>query len=361
MNTEKPIYEQILRGLKDGRLAEDFALRGAEDADGISFTDGALDGIVLYHTGRTELDAQGSRLMLRAVKYAAAGQFAEADEAFAELGRSFRAVSIIDAVQDYVMANSERFSAGSIFQTGMYLALHSADRESVKYGLCLLELIELKDEGAKEVIRRLGLSDEFTLFVVWNMLKWENGNSEIFTLIKKVRGWGRIHALTRLEPETPEISEWILLHGLDNDILPAYSALTVWEKADVPGRLRGALAPEAFSAIGRVLDALLDEGPVPGISGVEDPEEDILAYLSAAEEFPLEAEDYDTIFTLMSWAMDEDVSLPPVADACGALLSDPVCGEIVATAAAEGRFLPLARALGLLENEEWEESEEEEE
>ena len=55
---------------------------------------------------------------------------------------------------------------------------------------------------------------------------------EILELAKKVRGWGRIHCVDFIEPENDEIKEWLLLNGVDNDVVPAYSALRVFEKAE---------------------------------------------------------------------------------------------------------------------------------
>ena len=330
---KKSLYECILRGMKDGELEAGFSLPETETPNGVRFTDGAMDGITVYHMGRTELNADGTKQMIRAVKYAAAGNVQEADAAFARLGKSFRAISIIDDLQGYILKHADTLPAGNIYQTAMHLMLHSANRESVKFGMAMQELLS-PDDSAKEVIRRLGLSDEFTIFAVWNMLRWENANTEIFNLARKVHGWGRIHALEKLDPETDEIREWILLNGVDNDVMPAYSALTAWEKADVSGRLQGKLTRDEFKAVGRIISALLNEGPVPGISAVEDAEECILDYLAATCAFFLDGEDIDTIMELQNWAEENDI--PAVADQCAVLLSTNACRIITAEAEKTG-------------------------
>ena len=308
MNSQKSIYEYILEHLKDEQLERSFSLPELEeeDEDAPRFADGAMDGISLYHMGPARLDAAGTRMMLRALKYACAGMKQDADKAFAALGSSFRAISIADELQSYILDHTDRFPAAEIYETAGYLMLHSADRESVKFGLCLAGLFELGEDPLKEVIRRLGYSDEFTIFAVWNMLKWENANQEVFGLIQKVYGWGRIHALEMLEPETPEIREWILLNGVDNDVLAAYSARAAWEKAGVEQRLKGPLTLEEYQAAGRIFQALLDEGPVPGISETDHAADCIRLYLSRAEAFGPEAVDGELTGQLKQWLAERE-------------------------------------------------------
>ena len=210
-----------------------------------------------------------------------------------------------------------------------------------------MELLKLKQEFMKDAVRTLGLSDEFTIFSVWNMLTWENANEELFGLIRKVRGWGRIHILENLEPETPEIREWILFNGVDNDVKPVYSALTAWEKASVPARLQGALSQDEFDAVSRIIAALADEGPVPGISMLENAGEYIRKYLSIIDAFRLGLENYETLLRLQGWAADPEVNLPDIAEKCDEMLHSDSCRALVEEAVKAGRETDLAEALGI--------------
>ena len=321
MDRQKSIYDCILEGIKDGKLEEGFSLPELEAENGIRFADGAMDGITYYHMGRSHIDEAGTDLMIKALKHTAAGDYENADTAFAELSGQFRAISIIDDVQGYIIEHTDELPAENVFQTALYLITNSKDRESVKFGLSILELFKVNEESVKEVIRNIGLSDEFTIFAVWNMLKWDNANEEVFNLIRKVRGWGRVHALEKLEPETPEIGEWILLNGLDNDVMASYSALTVWEKADVEKRLQEQINQDEFRAIGNLFIALLDEGPVPGISEIENAETYILKYLSMTETFAMERDDYQNIEQLENWSSEEETNIPAVYAKCHEILS----------------------------------------
>ncbi|MBR0139550.1 MAG: hypothetical protein IJM17_04610 [Firmicutes bacterium] len=300
MSGQISLYKCILNGMKDGRLEEGFSLPPEEGSE-LRFADGARDGIVRYHMLPEKLDEAGAKLMAGAVRYAAKGNARKADKAFSELGKVRRAVGMIGELQRFIMDRRDRLNADNLYRTALELMIGSCGRETVKFALIMMALFVPDSERTKEVIRTLGLSDEFTLFSVLNMLGWEGGNAEIFALAQKVRGWGRIHALDLLKPETSDIREWILLNGVDNDVMPAYSALTAWEKADVAERLYGPLTKEEFAAIGRIMEALLDEGPVAGISEIEDAEEYVLKYLSLAGSYKLGPEELAVLDTLKNW------------------------------------------------------------
>lgn len=267
---EMPIYERIAGALVNGALPRDFSLPSEET--GIRFADGAMDGIAIYHMGRQAPDTAAMQQMIPA----------------------------------QILEHQEVYSADNLFETALYLVRYSKDREAVKFGLSMLGVFVMDVEAQKDVVRTLGLSDEFTLFAVWNMMNWEDPAEEIFRLCKKVHGWGRIHALERLDPVTEEIRAWILKEGVKNDVLPAYSAYTAWEKAGVRERLYGPLEREDYAAIGRIFQALLDEGPVRGISLIEDAEECIHQYIRRSDEFLLGDEEAEVIEELKEWLEGEE-------------------------------------------------------
>ena len=196
--------------------------------------------------------------------------------------------------------------------------------ECVKVGLALLELFSEPEDRIKEIIRRLGLYDEFTIFSVWNMQKWENGNSEIFSLAQKTHSWGRIHAVERLEPETDEIRHWLLTEGTVNDVVNAYSSLTCWQKSGAEEILFGNPTQEDFKGIVTLVEGLLDEGPVPGISELENAESILLRFLELAPEYSPGINEYETILSVREWAEDEDVNLSSVSKAGDSVLHSPL-------------------------------------
>lgn len=185
-----------------------------------------------------------------------------------------------------------------IFKMAGVLTLSSEHVECVKIGLELLELFPIEDDDVKEIVRTLGLCDEFTLFAVWDMRNWENGNAEIFELAKKVHGWGRIHAVRELKPETDEIKHWLLTEGTVNDVINAYSSLTCWHKSDAKKILFEEPTPEEYRGIATLIEGLLDEGPVAGISALKDAETIMRRFLEITPNYELDESDRAVVSTV---------------------------------------------------------------
>lgn len=269
------IYQQISDNIRDGKLAADFLIEEDSPSEsGVRFAPGARDGIARYHMGREQLSAGASKEMVKAIKCAARGEGTAADGMFAEWCREHRVIQVIDDLQNYIFTHKNRLDPDGLYRTAIYLILYSRHIECVKVGLVILELMGEPGHDVKEIIRRLGLSDEFTIFALWNMNTWTDGNKEIFRLAKLTEGWGRIHAVEELEPKTEEIRNWILKEGTKNNIAASYSALTAWHKSGAAGLLdKDSLTPAEYRGLASIMEGLLDEGPMPGISKVENREE----------------------------------------------------------------------------------------
>lgn len=292
---EMSIYEYIKMHVVNGELPEDFSLP-AELVEGkLRFADGALDGMTMYHMMGTELDEREQEKMHEIIRLISDGENVQADETLGEFAKNHRALTVIDDFENAIREKRQNLSAANLYRYALRLITESEDRECVKYGLEMLELFTLKDEGVKDIVRTLGLSDEFTLFTVFIMLQWDNANEEIFRLAQKVHGWGRIHAVEKLQPETEEIRRWLLSEGINNLVLPDYSALTCFEKADVVTLLEKEITQEEFQSIGRILKAMLVEGPVPGISAVENRDDVLRRYLECAKIHELTTADHEIV------------------------------------------------------------------
>lgn len=343
----RPIYELIAKSVENGRLPDGFSLPEEEDSAPVKFAPGAFDGICIYHMGLDELDDEGRQALGTVLQSASAGDRERTDALFYEWTKKHRAFSMVDEIQQYVRDHADELNIGYLFQSAKHMILYSSHVECVKIGLELLELFKEPSEEIKTAIRTLGLCDEFTMFSVWNLRKWEDGNEEVFALAQKVHGWGRIHAVEFLQPDTDAIRRWLLAEGAVNDVMAAYSALTVWEKSEAEKLLRGKPSAEEYKAILRLAEGLLDEGPCPGISRLEEPEKTMLRMLELAPEYALTPEDWDLILAVKRWAESEESPHPSVAAACDALLHSSACTETVRAAAKKGEALELAAELGL--------------
>nr|MCR5338852.1 hypothetical protein [Lachnospiraceae bacterium] len=221
--------------------------------------------------------------------------------------KSNRAVKIIDALQGFIMDHQSELSPGIMHAFATDMLFGSPYAECVKIGMSIFELFNTyEDVQLADAIRTIGVCDEFTIFSVFLMRGWPDGNKEILELAKKVRGWGRIHCVDFIEPESDEIKDWLLKNGVDNDILPAYSGYRVFEKADVASMVeRDDLTKEQLGSILKVIDAMLDEGPVSGISNLEDPESFLKKVLTKAEGITFDGDDTLILENIKKWKPDD--------------------------------------------------------
>ncbi len=266
------IYENICRARNELEvLPPEYSLPQEDkpQQDKVRFADGALDGIALYHMG---VPNQDTTLLEQALDTAAANP-EQARELVHQWVTDGHMISAREKVLGYLLDHQQQLPPAEIYRLAVECALKGTHREEVKFGLTLLALFDMSEnEPLKNAMRILALSDEFTLYVLHAAANWDHSAQEILRIAKSVHGWGRIHAVRALEPETSEIADWLFAEGWDNTILPGYSALECCRKGDLRRRLEGdELSAKDFSCACGLLTALLDEGPVPGISEVEDP------------------------------------------------------------------------------------------
>ena len=253
----------------NGELPSSFSLR-SPDPEGIAWADGAWDGVCIYHNRLETPDLAPIILVLRR---GSSHVFAHAKMALPEVfpDADHSMLAYVDAAQNWILDHSEELDATNLYLFARHLLFYARETEEVKLALSLLEIIwNEKDEEARQAVRELAASDEFTLFATFAVRNWENKNEEIFRMAQKTHDWGRIHAVASLEPTTAEIRRWLLREGVDNDVMPEYSALTVAEKIDLLNVVQAAdRNGEDFVAAGRILAALIesDGGPVLGIRG----------------------------------------------------------------------------------------------
>lgn len=347
-NTPQSLYEYIraaVEPLKETGDLPDFSLPLDPDTK-IPFADGAYDGIALYHMGASEMSDEAKELMIKAVQTASNGDIEAAEHLFAELGKTERAIRLIDEFQDYIIANRDSIPAGELYKFAVYAVTKSCDTECVKFGLSILELLNIEDnEEIRAVVTVLGLSEEFTLFSVFVMLRWRDGNEKIAYLARMTHGWGRIHAIERLEANTDEIRKWLLREGVHNTVMPAYSALTCWNKSGAAELLRSdeTLSDEDFKGLCGLFDALLDEGPCAGISAVENAEEMLSEFLNKANGRELDIDDYEVVRNIRNY--DEEKG--KIAELCADILNSEKCRERVEIAVKDGKAVELAKELGI--------------
>lgn len=344
MEEKRSLYDLIREAAKDGTLPRNFSLPDIPDSK-IRFADGAMDGIGIYHMGAPEITDEIREGIKAAVDACSQRNVERAEELFLALSGKISAIRAIDELQAYIIENKDRLNAPDMYDCAAKLMVNSDQRECVKFGMSILELFSI--EGNKPLanaVEMLGQCNEFTIFSVFIMSHWKDANERIFALARQVHGWGRIHAIERLEPDTDEIRRWLLREGVENDVVPAYSALTVWEKSGAKALLHSEdISDEDFSAIARVIDALLDEGPCAGISAVENHEQIIPEFLNKAGKRTLSIADYVIIRNIRG-NFEEDAA---VTELCRDILGSESCRAYVKDHLSEPEIFPLAEELGI--------------
>lgn len=346
MTEQKSIYELISGHIVNGRLDEAFVL--PDDSEGpVRFAAGAMDGVCVYHMLPYKMTAEDHTILEKSVAAVAKGDFEQTDTLWAQLGKTARAIQVVDQFQQYIGEHADEIDVATAYPCIFDIVCRSVHIESIKFGLEIMELLDTGHDFIKNVIRTIGLSDEFTIFAAWIMRGWDNGNNELFELAKKVKGWGRIHIVKMLEPDTEEIKDWLLTEGTKNDVVYAYSALPCWRKSDAEQRLYGNhLTYSEFSGLLTLADALLDEGPVWGISQIENPDEILSRLVSWAKQFTPSIDDYEMIRQISIFTKDQD-QYSLTMQACDIVLLSDHCRLTVEKAVREGMGIKLAVLLGI--------------
>ncbi|KRN88824.1 SEL1-like repeat protein [Ligilactobacillus ceti] len=268
-------------------------MTATDELSELAFADGALDGIRIYHTDQPTDVLNHQELKLLDTLVAAIGEndVDLVSELYRKLMQNHSTLSLIDALEERFDTFTYEKNFNNIYQVGGTLIVTSDYHELVKLGMLLLERLSYPQD-AKNVIRVLGLCNEFTLYAIYNMRHWEDGQQEIFNLAQKVHGWGRIHALNWLKhPTKPAVKDWILYHGLNNTIDPVYSSYNVFIKAECGERLaKKNLSDKEFAALSKVMTTLISGGPCLGINNIAeayDVKTVLLDYLRHLQQHPL--------------------------------------------------------------------------
>lgn len=295
MTAEQSIFEHISSHIEDGRLACGFCLADFDEPDSpVRFADGALDGISVYHMAAPALPESVEDDIFEALLAASNDSPEAARETLLPLLQEFRTVNLVDQIQHAVMQHADRMDAGALLRYATQLLFTERDKEMVKLGLTLVELFNEPIRELKEVVFDLGLCDEFTIFAAWCARTWENGNDNIFTLARHARGWGRIHCVELLAPETDEIKDWLLREGACNEVMPEYSAATCMQKADVRSRLEAPLPAADLEAVSFLLEhSIKEDGPLAALPMNSSTKQLIELYLERVGEHAASGEPLD--------------------------------------------------------------------
>jgi len=240
------------------------------------------------------------------------GQFIEELETILE---DYQAIALVDPVRSHLYPKLKRRNTDRVLELSHALLTTSSNAELVKIIIAVVGLFRLgNDHELVETIMTLATCDEFTLYAAVAATNWEHGNDIVFAMAQRVDGWGKIQAVRILQSETDEIRDWLLHEGCMNNIMSAYLGLECAVKCDLISILRqGALDSKTFDSVSTIIVALLDEGPVSGISEYEYAEEALMLYLAHAEQHAKTMEYLWNITQVYAWAQYTEVEFRDAA------------------------------------------------
>ena len=309
-NKNLSIYELIKTSIQsNGELPEDFKLP-QKDPNGVPWADGAMDGVFIYHTVRNEENIDALKNIVFQISE---GKFEEAQTNLDKL--DFSMISRRYSLLNWIIQEEEKINLNNLYEFATFQLTNSKNIELIKFCLSVLTLMNIEtDKDTIEKVKTLALSDEFTLYCLDILVycldilvQLEDSNDEIFEIAKKVKGWGRIYIIEYLQATNNEIKEWILEEGCHNNVLPAYTAYTCAEKINLIEILnQDKISNKKFNDISYLMNALLDESAITGISALEDRELLIERYLEKAKTLASTEEDYEAVRLIKEYVEDNE-------------------------------------------------------
>ena len=338
------IYELIKNSIQaNGELPEDFKLP-PKDPNGVPWADGALDGVYIYHLVENEEDIEPLKNIVFQISE---GKFEEAQNNLENL--DFFMISRRDPLLNWIIQEQKQINIDNLCEFTISQLSTSKNIEVIKFCLCVLEIIKLETEkDTIEKVKILALSDEFTLYCLNILKNLKNSNEEIFEIAKKVKGWGRIYSIKYLKVTNDEIKEWILEEGCHNYIIPAYTAYTCAKKINLVEILNeDKISSKKFNDISYLMNALLDEEAITGISNLEDRELLIERYLEKAKTLASTEEDYYAVITLKEYIKNNKEINNELIKICDEILNSENTRNNVKELLKEGYGYNIAKYLGI--------------
>ncbi|QYR58588.1 hypothetical protein [Fusobacterium polymorphum] len=338
------IYELIKNSIQNnGELPEDFKLP-PKDPNGVPWADGAMDGVYIYHTVGNEEDIEPLKNIVFQISE---GKFEEAETNLDKL--DFSMVSRTNSLLSWIIQEQKQINLNNLYEFASSRLVTTKNIEVIKFCLSVLAIMNVEtDAETIEKVKILALSDEFTLYCLNIFVKLENSNEEIFEIAKKVKGWGRVHSIGYLEVTNDEIKEWILEEGCHNDVLPAYTAYTCAKKINLVEILNeDKISNKKFNDISYLMNALLDESAITGMSALEDRELLIERYLEKAKTLSSTEDDYRALMTLKEYIKNNKEINNDLIKICDKILNSEKTRNNVKELLKEGYGYNIAKYLGI--------------
>ena len=248
--------------------------------------DGLIDGNIFLEMDYSD---EIPEPLCRALMLASDEKYVEAAEAASDYlcgNEPRRMIQYVNGLYSWVESGEALLKGQCIYNLAYNILRQDNEIEMVKFGLFIMTFLDASARPeAVEMINMFSRSDEFTLFCTWAMKEWPERNERIFDMVRHVKGWGRITALSSLDSEKEEIRRWLVTDGWKTSISREDAVLTIIHAIDASEFLGGESPsdPYMFQNITSMLEILLhsEEGDdYCGMDEMEDPWPLCMAWLS---------------------------------------------------------------------------------
>ena len=302
--TEESILQYLKRNInEDGSLKESAETLPDEKKNDneIKFAPGLTDAMF----GADESEESISRIKYLSnliSKIAKNGNNQSKSDFYREITENESVIGIIDEFLQKLVQNSLPVEP-YLFDYANKLATKTNNRNAVKFGIAILGLCQNKKPI--EDIKILGLHDEFTVFstIALSNLS-DNLVKDLWELAKQVDGWGKIQLVDRLAEMdlNSEIKDWLVLEGYKNNIMYEYLALSCAKNGMLNEKLKAETIDDIlYSSASDIIIALMDEGPVIGMSGYDEASETIENFIRHSMKRNLNINDYITLHRIKDY------------------------------------------------------------
>lgn len=202
------LYNIILDALDEqGKLPPGFSLPDNTPANRVRFAPGAIDGIGIFHMSGSDTTEQVECLAALLEKACKKFDDRVRGEIACFLDEN-HVLRLVDPLIERIREGKTGIAPNALYNVGYGLMTEGSDAESVKLGIAMTGLLNVQgNEAYRKAILTLGKCDEFTLYSLVAASGWDNGNDLVLQFAKETSGWGKIHAVERLEPETENIRD----------------------------------------------------------------------------------------------------------------------------------------------------------
>ncbi len=337
--------------MDDGLLPADFRLpaQSASSLGNVRLVDGALDGMYLYHNMSGDTDAEG---LINVINEASQHDFDSAEYDLEDFfsDNNSRMLALVDELEKWVNDHLDTIDAEALFEFAANIIIKTGNTECLKFALTIFEMMDTDDNDAvKDVVSTLARSEEFTLFSIFVAETWKDSTTAILYFAKHTRGWGRIHCVEHIDASTGKIKDWLFHEGVKNSIGTAYSARTVAEKINLAKVFTNPNFNNDDYLLARpIMEGLLNEGTVKGISSMNNRTEIISGYLSKSETCDHTAETIGTLLDLKDYLSNNIFSESGrLTDKLDHILDSESIKEQIQLLLTEKKGFRLARRMGI--------------